>query len=121
MGSARRAPRCCALAIATLACALMTLSSANVASAKGDPLPSPVATVISNGHVWVLNSENDSGSLTELNESDGSLIRVLNAKADGFDSPVAMTISGSHVWITNSRSEFNSSYGSVIELNESDG
>jgi DNA-binding beta-propeller fold protein YncE len=63
--------------------------------------------------VWVANYEGN--SVTELNASNGSLLRVINATADGFNFPTSVAVSGTHVWVTNQ-------YGSsVTELNASNG
>jgi hypothetical protein len=85
---------------------------------------------IGGGHIWVFNFHstfNSSyGSITELNESNGSLVRVINGLPDKFDGPNAIAVSGGHVWVSNNGSPFplpggGVSKGSITELNESDG
>ena len=72
------------------------------------------------GHVWVTDYNGSGGSgssVTELNASDGSLVKVYNDASYGFDNPgpIAADKLG-HVWVANS-------FGgnSVTELNASDG
>lgn len=54
-------------------------------------------------------------SVTELNSSNGALVRVINAKAEGLNGPQAISVSGSHLWVTN----FN--FEPITELNAGDG
>jgi DNA-binding beta-propeller fold protein YncE len=68
--------------------------------------------------VWVANSEGN--SVTELNASNGSLVRVINATADGFNFPTSVAVSGTHVWVTNNLTN-NNIGNSVTELNASNG
>ena len=87
----------------------------------------PDAIAVSGSHAWVANLLGN--SVTELNVSDGALVRVINAKADEFHRPTGIAVSGSHVWVTNSNEEFGmgttgyplAKYSSVTELNVSDG
>lgn len=87
----------------------------------------PDAIAVSGSHAWVANLLGN--SVTELNVSDGSLVRVINAKADEFHRPTGIAVSGSHVWVTNSNEELGmgttgyplAKYSSVTELNMSDG
>ena len=44
----------------------------------------------------------DSNSMTELNASDGSLVRIANASGDGFNEPWGEAVFGGAVWIANS-------------------
>ena len=63
--------------------------------------------------MWVTNT--GGRSVTELNASNGSLVRVINAKADGFNAPRGVSVGGTHVWVTNG------SGNSVTELNALNG
>jgi hypothetical protein len=40
--------------------------------------------------------------MTELNASDGSLVRIVNAASDGLNGPWGEAVSGGAVWIANS-------------------
>ena len=40
-------------------------------------------------------------SVTEVNASDGSLVRVLSDSSYGLDSPIGITFDGSHLWTVN--------------------
>jgi hypothetical protein len=66
--------------------------------------------------VWVANVN----SITELNASNGSLVRVIEAKADGLYGPQAISVSNSHVWAENfnfeSETELNASSGSLMRV-----
>jgi hypothetical protein len=64
-------------------------------------------------HVWVTNPPGN--SVTELNASDGSLIRILAGAGYGLAGPVGIADDGAHVWVTST------SGNSVTELNASDG
>ena len=64
-------------------------------------------------HLWVANSGGN--TVTEVNPSDGSLVRVLSGTSYGFDSPQGMAFDGSHLWVANEDSD------SVTEVNTSDG
>jgi DNA-binding beta-propeller fold protein YncE len=63
--------------------------------------------------LWVTNFAGN--SITELNASNGSLVRVTNAAADGFNSPGVVAVGGTRVWVANSLGN------SVTELNASNG
>ena len=59
-------------------------------------------------------------SITELNASSGSLVRVINAKADQFRDPDGIALNKSRAWIVNylgdSVTELNSSNGSLVRV-----
>jgi DNA-binding beta-propeller fold protein YncE len=100
---------------ALMSCSLMVVmfSSPSPASASVGAFSGPASVAVSGTHVWVANYEGN--SVTELNASNGSLLRVINATADGFNFPTSVAVSGTHVWVTNQ-------YGSsVTELNASNG
>ena len=66
-------------------------------------------------HLWVGNL--DGNSVTEIDASDGSLVRVLSASKYSFDQPAAMAFDGTHLWITNaddSVTEINASSGAFV-------
>jgi len=69
-------------------------------------------------HLWVGNL--DGNSVTEINASDGSLVRVLSASKYSFDEPVALAFDGTHVWVSNldgnSVTEINASDGSLVRV-----
>ena len=56
--------------------------------------------IASNGtRVWVTN--NNGGSVTELNASTGALVKVLGGLSYQFSQPSAVAFDGTHVWVTN--------------------
>ena len=73
----------------------------------------PAALVADGSHLWVANF--NGSSVTELNLSDGSLVRVISGASYDFSNPEALVAYGSHLWVAN----YNG--GSVIELTLSDG
>jgi DNA-binding beta-propeller fold protein YncE len=68
--------------------------------------------------VWVVNFAGN--SVTELNTTNGSLVRVIRAKPDGLDSPANIAFSGTRAWVVNFRnnsiSEFSATNGSLIRI-----
>jgi hypothetical protein len=90
----------------TTAATLPTTSASN-------QLNQPDAIAVDGAHVWVANF--GSSTVTELNASNGSLVRVLSDPADGFDHPRAIAVAGSHVWVANANTS------TVTELNANDG
>jgi outer membrane protein assembly factor BamB len=75
--------------------------------------PGPMA--VSGSHLWIANDQY--WNVTELNASNGSLVRVISAKADELNGPGPMAVSGSHVWVSNGHVGANS----ITELNASNG
>ena len=74
------------------------------------PVDSVPAAVSSDGtHVWVANVYGN--SVTELNASDGSVVRTIGVG----HQPDAISSDGTHVWVANANDN------SVTELNASDG
>jgi outer membrane protein assembly factor BamB len=73
--------------------------------------PGPMA--VSGSHLWIANDQY--WNVTELNASNGSLVRVISAKADELNGPGPMAVSGSHVWVSNAAGD------SITELNASSG
>jgi outer membrane protein assembly factor BamB len=84
-----------------------------VINAKADRFSMPFGIVTSGSHVWVMNNV-QGDRITELNASNGSLVRIINPKAGVFDQP-AFAASGSRVWVSNYDGN------SIIELNASNG
>jgi hypothetical protein len=82
---------------------------------KAGDLTEPGWMTVSGSHLWV--TDDQYWRVTELNASNGSLVRVIDAKADGFAYPGAIAVSGGHVWVVNAHEGANS----VTELNASNG
>jgi outer membrane protein assembly factor BamB len=82
---------------------------------KAGDLTEPGWMTVSGSHLWV--TDDQYWRVTELNASDGSLIRVIDAKADGLADPGPIAVSRGHVWVVNGRVGANS----VTELNASNG
>ena len=59
----------------------------------------PYAIADDGTHVWVVN--NSGNSVTELDASDGSLVRNLNGASYSFSYPVGIADDGTHVWVAN--------------------
>ena len=102
-----------------------------VINAKTDEFHRPTGIAVSGSHVWVTNSNEELGmgttgyplakysSVTELNASYGSLVRVINAKADKLLQPGPIAIGGTHVWVVNANS--GGAMNALVELNASNG
>lgn len=90
------------------------------AKAPADKLAIPRAIAVSDGHVWVQNGGTGSPkeSVTELNASNGSPVRVINAKAGRLDDADGLAVSGSYVLVLNT---YSGARGSVTELNADNG
>ncbi len=73
----------------------------------------PDAIAVDGRHLWIASSTSD--SVTELNASDGSLVRALSAASYQFKAPYAIAASGSRIWVPNYEGN------SVTEINASDG
>ncbi len=100
-----------------------------VINALADQFDAPNAIAVSGGHIWVCNGGSpfalngngpSDGSVTEFNESDGSLVRVIHAKADKFNTADGLTVGDGHVWVANSGASGNRA-SSITELNAFDG
>jgi len=102
-------------------------SLVRVVSSSADKMSGPAGIAVSEGHVWVGNTTADNGSvrgssLTELNASNGSLVRIVNSSADKFSYPDSIAVSGGHVWVVNATADNgNASGSSLTELNASNG
>jgi DNA-binding beta-propeller fold protein YncE len=95
-------------------------------------LMQPIGIADDGTHLWItspadawvdpaLNSDGQSlnqgtGSVVELNASNGSVIRTLSGSEYQFNDPVGITSDGTHVWVTN---EDDGRW--VVELNASNG
>ena len=88
----------------------------DVLSSSSYGLSQPTGTAFDGTHMWITNG---AGSVTEVNASDGSLIRTLSGSHYGFDIPLAITFDGAHLWIANFG--LAPGAGSVTEVNASDG
>jgi outer membrane protein assembly factor BamB len=73
---------------------------------------SPAEVAVQGSHVWVLSSQT-SPHLTELNESNGSLVQVLLVP-----HAYAFVVSGRHLWMAN---PFPASQSTITEAKTSDG
>jgi uncharacterized caspase-like protein/outer membrane lipoprotein-sorting protein len=93
--------------------AVSTPSADAVRVYSGYGFDGPSAIAADGAHIWVVNP--GSNSVTDLNASDGSLLKTLSAASYGFSNPDAIASDGTHVWVANSGSN------SVTELNASDG
>jgi hypothetical protein len=72
----------------------------------------PEALAFDGTHIWAANFFGN--SVTEINASDGSLVRNLSGPSYNFQGPVALLFDGSHIWVSNAGN-------SVTEINASDG
>src|SRR6185437_13658599 len=61
----------------------------------------PQAVVTDGTQLWVANTAGN--SITEVNASDGSLVRVISDQAFDFESPDALAFDGSNIWVANER------------------
>lgn len=82
---------------------------------------------VSGSHIWLVGCTFKSHSIfsarvqsvTELNASNGSLVRVVETRADGFDYPNYIAVSPRDVWVANDNStvtELNASNGSLVRV-----
>lgn len=113
-----------------------TGSQVRIINAKADAFHHPDGITVQGSHIWVTNSNEQLGmgggnydtarysSVTELNEKDGSLVRVIDARDDGFLEPGPIAVSGSHVWVLNQNASSFSALRpgiALIELNANTG
>jgi hypothetical protein len=89
---------------------------------SGSALADPGGIAVANCIVWVASQSNN--SVTELDASNGHLIRTLSGKSYSFDSPNAIAADPTHVWVVNggnnSVTELSSS-GSVVGVLSNEG
>ena len=82
----------------------------------------PDGIAFDGSHIWVANylggagSSPGNGLVTELNASDGSLVRTITSASYEFNEPYAIAAGDAHIWVVNRFAPF-----SVTELNASDG
>jgi WD40 repeat protein/6-phosphogluconolactonase (cycloisomerase 2 family) len=100
-------------AVASLAPTLPPVAGAHLYSGAGYHFGYPDAIAVDGGHLWVASSTGN--SVTEVNASDGSVIRVLSGGGYQFNTPYAIAVAGGHVWVPNYASH------TVTEVNASDG
>ena len=113
-----------------------TGSLVRVIDAKADGFHRPDGIAVSGTHVWVSNGNRELGmgtldyplarysSVTELNATNGSLVRVIKAPADHLVEPGPIVVSGSNVWVVNLNATANadsSSAVTLVELSAADG
>jgi len=85
---------------------------------------SSINSIVSDGiHVWIVNGSTSTSlggswgdSVTELNASNGSLVRVVHLRNGIHSNPVGLVSNGVDVWVTDQGGGANG-IGSVIELN----
>ena len=85
----------------------------------------PSAAVDDGRHVWVSNEN----SVTELNASDGSLVRTLTLPAtlNLYSWGLGLALAGTHLWVVSSEvcrpycSSTATNYGAAVEFNAADG
>lgn len=75
--------------------------------AKADRFNAPTGVAVDGEHVWVVsggvespNGTSNVGTVTELDESSGALIRTIKLKKRGVTGLSGVSAGGSHVWIT---------------------
>ena len=71
----------------------------DVLSASSYAFKSPAEIAFDGSHLWIANAIGN--SVTEVNASNGSLVRVLTDHSYGFNGPFGVAFDGSHLWITN--------------------
>jgi DNA-binding beta-propeller fold protein YncE len=113
-----------------------TGSLIRVLNAKADAFHHPDGIAIVGSHLWITNGNEEFGmgtsnyplakysSVTELNASNGSLVRVLTNRRDQFLEPGPIASSSSHIWVLNANSAqglASAPMNALIELNASNG
>jgi streptogramin lyase len=105
--------RASALAVAAVAAALVVAQGVAGASNHRTTIDGPTGMVVSDGHLWVVNTTGN--SVTEIDASDGSLVTTVRSPADHFDFPETVASSGADLWVANNAGD------SVTELSASNG
>jgi hypothetical protein len=104
---------------------LVGVPSGSAAWSPGTLFALPVDIAVSGSHAWVVNNYVSlksplANSVTELNVSNGSLVRVISLShiVGGLNAPNSIAASGTHVWVTdlNRIIELNASNGSVVRV-----
>lgn len=76
----------------------------------------PVAVAVGSSHVWVANVSGN--SIAELDESTGSVVRVIDARVGDLQTPVALAVDRARVWVVNEGVRGDpKGTGSITELN----
>jgi len=77
-------------------------------------------------HVWIVNGTASFGNrkvgdtVTELNATNGSLVRVIQLSKSVYSNPVGIAVNGTDVWVTDAGGGYEG-LPSVIELSASTG
>jgi DNA-binding beta-propeller fold protein YncE len=86
-----------------------------------------IRDIVSDGtHVWVVNGAvgtphgRRGDTVTQLNASNGSLVRVVLLHGGIYSDPVALASNGTDVWVTDQGGGIDG-IGSVVELNAATG
>ncbi len=78
---------------------------------------------VASGNVWVTNANGN--SVTELNATNGRVVRVIDARAGSFNWPMGVTSTGGDLWVENlygnSLTEIKESTGAVMRIITGDG
>lgn len=86
-----------------------------------DGLFGSLGVAVGDGGVWVTNASGQGAAVTELNETTGSLVRVIKSKYN-LVAPDPVSVDGSRVWVgnialtDNAVSELNASNGSLVRI-----
>lgn len=99
--------------------AVLPLSQVSAgASSRRGMFDQPFGMVVSGGHIWVANGGGN--SVTELNTSDGSLVRTIRSPADYLKEPTDIASSGADLWVLNegdkSVTELSAANGSLVRV-----
>jgi hypothetical protein len=85
---------------------------------KASPDFSDISALATDGsHLWVANWGGN--SITELDPTNGSLVRTISGASYHFNAPDALAADGSHLWVANGGS--NNGGNSLTELNLNNG
>ena len=86
-----------------------------------------IKSIVSDGvHVWIVNGTASFGNrkvgdtVTELNATNGSLVRVIQLSKSVYSNPVGIAVNGTDVWVTDAGGGYEG-LPSVIELSASTG
>lgn len=106
----------------TLTSALVSLTKDTASASSDQPLfAGPEGMVLSGAHLWVTDS--GSNAITELNASNGSLVKTIQLGTDQFDVPIGIATGDGYLWVVNtgghSVTQLNASDGSLVRVIES--
>lgn len=99
-----------------------------VVKSVNDGFDSPNAIAVGGSHVWITNGSlaptpptpdgTTGNSVTELNATNGALVRIISSPKDKISIPDAVIVLGSNVWVGSTRNtrmvELNASNGSLV-------